>query len=92
MLNSFDRSGGPPPQVRNRINDVYINRGSTEEDEITYTLPARLSFGKTPSLNYSVNKPYRLIFREYDAKTGDKLIYQRKFQLIDGTFSKDVYQ
>jgi transglutaminase-like putative cysteine protease len=89
MLNSFDRSGGPPPQVRNRVNDVYINRGNTQEDEITYTIPAGYHLEKTP-LNYSVNKPFGS-FSASMTLVGDKLTYKRKFQLTEGTFSKDVY-
>jgi hypothetical protein len=89
MLNSFDRSGGPPPQVSNRLNEVYINRGYTEEDEITYTLPAGYHLEKAP-LNYSVTKPFGA-FSVSMTINGDKMVYRRKFQLIDGTFNKDTY-
>jgi hypothetical protein len=90
MLNSFDRAGRPPPQVQNRVNDVYINRGYTEEDEITYTLPQGYRLEKTP-FNYSVNKPFGS-FSVSMAVNGDKLIYKRRFKVIDGTYSKETYQ
>ena len=89
MINSIDRADGTPTQVRNRLNDVYINRGHTEVDEITYTLPAGYHLEKTP-LNVSVKKP----FGEFSVNMtvdGNKVIYKRNFKIIDGTFSKDIY-
>lgn len=90
MLNSFDRYGSPPPQVQNRVNDVYINRGYTQQDEVTYTLPPGYRLEKTP-LNYAVSKPFGS-FTVSLAINGNKLTYKRKLQVIDGTYSKDVYQ
>lgn len=90
MLNSFDRYGNPPAQVQNRVNDVYINRGYTQQDEVTYTLPPGYRLEKTP-LNYSVNKPFGSLTVSL-AINGNKLTYKRKLQVIDGTYSKDVYQ
>jgi hypothetical protein len=90
MLNSFDRYGNPPAQVQNRVNDVYINRGYTQQDEVTYTLPPGYKLEKTP-LNYSVNKPFGSLTVSL-AINGNKLTYKRKLQVIDGTYSKDVYQ
>lgn len=89
MINSVDREDGTPPQVRNRTNSVYINRGHTEEDEITYTLPAGYHLEKEP-LNVSVKKP----FGEFSVNMkvdGNKVTYKRNFKIIDGTFSKDTY-
>jgi len=90
MLNSVDREDAPPPQVRNRLNNVYINRGSTDEDEITYTVPAGYHLEKEP-LNVSINKPFGN-FTAIMTLSGNQLTYKRKFQLIDGTYSPDTYQ
>lgn len=77
-------------EVRNRRNQTYINRGYTDEDEITYALPTGYKIDIRPT-NVSIEKP----FGKFEATTivnGDKLIYKRKLQLIDGTYSKDTYQ
>jgi hypothetical protein len=90
MLNSIDREDAPPPQVRNRLNNVYINRGHTYEDEIVYTVPAGYHLEKEP-LNVSINKPFGK-FTATMTLDGNKLTYKRKFQLIDGTYSPGTYQ
>jgi hypothetical protein len=90
MLNSFDRCGSPPPQLQTRLNVVFINRGFTEEDEVIYTLPAGYKLEKTP-LNYSVKKPFGSFDVSMTAKAG-QIVYKRKFQVIDGTYGKDIYQ
>jgi hypothetical protein len=89
MLNSFDRSDTPPQQVANRVNDVFINRGFTKEDNITYTLPTGYRLEKAP-VNFEVKKPFGS-FSVMMAVNGNKLTYKRKLQIIDGTYSKDTY-
>ncbi len=88
-LNSVDRETYIPRQVRNRLNDVYITRGSTDEDEIIYTIPAGYHLEKNP-LNVTLNKPFGN-FRASMVLEGNHLIYKRKFQLHDGTYNKQVY-
>jgi hypothetical protein len=80
----------PPKQVVNRHNEVYINRGYTDADDVTYTIPAGYHLDKDP-LNISISKPFGKFSATLQVK-GDQLIYSRKFQLIDGTYSKDTYQ
>jgi hypothetical protein len=88
-LNSVDRYTHTPQIVRNRKTPVYINRGYTEEDEITYALPNGYHLTSDP-LNVHIDKP----FGKFDGVMkvdGNKLVYKRKFQLKDGTFDKDIY-
>ena len=90
MINSVNRNEFVPEQVMNRKNNVYINRGYTREDEITYTLPAGYKSEKSP-LQFSEDKP----FGKFSATmqiNGNQLIYKRKLQLIDGTYDKEVYK
>jgi hypothetical protein len=90
FLNPANRVGSAPREVRNRINPVHINRGYTDEDEITYTLPKGYHLEKPP-LNVLLNKP----FGSYTVITkvnNGQLTYKRNFQLLDGTYSKDTYQ
>jgi transglutaminase-like putative cysteine protease len=90
MLNSANRRTDVPKQVINRLNDVYINRGYTEDDEIIFTIPAGYHLNKKP-LNDVVDKPFAKFSAIMELK-GNQLIYKRKLQVIDGTYSKDSYQ
>jgi hypothetical protein len=90
ILNAVNRVSGPPRQVRNRLNDVYINRGHTDEDDITYTIPEGYRLEHSPLFS-ALNKP----FGKYTATMilkGNEIIYKRRFQLFGGTYSKDNYQ
>ena len=88
-LNPLNRAGAPPRDVRNRVNDVYINDGYTDEDEISYTLPAGYQASRV-ALNVSLNKPFGKYTATTTVKDG-KLIFKRRLQIIDGTYSKDLY-
>jgi hypothetical protein len=88
-LNSVNRRYSPP-QLMNRVNPVYINRGYTDEDEITYTLPKGYHLESEP-LNKTIEKPFGS-FSASMSINGNQLVYKRKFQLKDGTYSKDTYQ
>ncbi|MDR3696072.1 DUF3857 domain-containing protein [Mucilaginibacter sp.] len=90
MINSVNRIESPPNQVTNRQNDVYISRGFTDIDEITYTIPAGYRLEKVP-LNITMDKPFGKFIATMELK-GNLLTYKRKFQLIDGTYGKDTYQ
>jgi len=89
LLNPANRENYVPKQLRNRVNDVNIPRGETEEDEVTYTIPAGYRLEKR-ILNVSVDKPFGKFTANMELN-GDKLTYKRKFQLIGGTYDKSVY-
>ncbi|UOE46859.1 DUF3857 domain-containing protein [Mucilaginibacter sp. SMC90] len=90
LANPANRITSPLREVRNRRNDVYINRGYTDEDEITYTLPTGYKVDMRPK-KVSIEKPFGK-FESSTTVNGDKLIYNRKLQIVDGTYSKDTYQ
>jgi hypothetical protein len=90
LANPVNRISNVLREVRNRRNDVYINRGYTDEDEITYTMPAGYKVDMRPK-KVSIEKPFGK-FESSTTVNGDKLIYNRKLQIIDGTYSKDTYQ
>lgn len=91
LLNSIDRYSEHevPKQVRNRQNPVCINRGWTEDDNISYTLPKGYKLESDP-LNISIEKPFGS-FSVTMTVSGDQLIYKRKLQMKDGAYSKDLY-
>ncbi len=88
-LNSVDREQSLR-QIQHRVNPIYINRGFTEEDEITYTLPKGYHLDSEP-LHRIIEKPFGN-FSAIMKINGDQLVYTRKFQLKDGNYSKDIYQ
>jgi len=89
MLNPANRYTHPPRELRNRITDVCINRGYTDEDDIVFTLPKGYKLEKSP-LNVLLSKPFGHFSATMEIK-GDQLVYHRKMEVIDGTFSKDAY-
>ncbi len=90
QINSVNRAAHAPREVSNRQTNFYINEGFSDDDEINYTIPAGYHLEKIP-LNVNISKP----FGNYSANVslkGDKLVYRRKMQLIDGTYDKGTYQ
>ncbi|WP_461452047.1 DUF3857 domain-containing protein [Mucilaginibacter sp.] len=90
LINSVNRVEEAPKEVRNRLTDVYINEGYTEEDEITYVVPEGYHLESTPLKETRQSK-----FGSFSAEctmTGNQLIYKRRLQVIDGTYPKDTYQ
>ena len=88
-LNPLDRVTNAPKMVLNRRNDVYINRGYTDENEISYNLPANYHFEKKP-LNVTINKPFGKFTASMKLE-GNKIVYKRDIQLIEGTYDKGTY-
>ena len=87
-LNPINRSASVK-DVRNRNNPLYINRGYTDEDEITYTLPSGYKPDMMPA-DILIDKPFGS-FKASAILTGNKLVFKRQFQIIDGTYPKDAY-
>jgi transglutaminase-like putative cysteine protease len=87
-LNPVNRSASIK-DVRNRNNPLYINRGYTDDDEITYTLPDGYKPDMMPA-EVLMDKPFGS-FKASVVLTGNKLVFKRHFQIIDGTYPKDTY-
>ena len=90
LANAANRTHTVPREVRNRRNEVYINRGYTDEDEIVYALPAGYHVDLRPT-DVFISKPFGKFSATITVK-GNELIYKRRVQLIDGTYNKDIYQ
>jgi len=89
-INPVNRIETTLPRDLKRQNDVYINSGFTDLDEVTYTIPNGYHAEKTP-LNMSINKPFGKFAATMELK-GNQLTYKRKFELLEGTYSKEIYQ
>ncbi|MET4083748.1 hypothetical protein ABIB40_003720 [Pedobacter sp. UYP30] len=88
-LNAFNVKSGIA-EVMERKLPVYINRGYTDEDTITYKLPDEVV---TTNI-FPIDKKFKNEFGSYTAKTtltDNKLTYYRKFVLNDGTFPPESY-
>ncbi|WP_419699105.1 DUF3857 domain-containing protein [Mucilaginibacter sp. NFX135] len=90
LANATNRTHTVPREIRNRRHEVYINRGYTDEDEIIYTLPAGYHLDMHPN-DVSITKPFGK-FSATITVNGNELKYKRRVQLLDGTYSKDIYQ
>ncbi|WP_183562871.1 DUF3857 domain-containing protein [Mucilaginibacter sp. SP1R1] len=90
LMNAANRMSHVPREVRNRRLDVYINRGYTDEDDITYTLPQGYQVSLRPT-NVVIDKPFGK-FSATVTLNGNQLIYKRRMQVFDGTYNKDTYQ
>jgi transglutaminase-like putative cysteine protease len=88
-INPLNRLGKAPRDVRNRVYPVYINNGYTDEDEITYTIPEGYKLDMSP-LDVTLDKPFGK-FKATMVLNGDKLVFKRRIQIIDGTYDKEIY-
>lgn len=77
------------PEVRNRVQPVYINRGYTDEDQVTFELPEGYKIEVKPD-----SKIISSAFGNYNfsiKQEGRKLVYQRKMILNNGIYPADKY-
>lgn len=91
MVNPVNRFSSVPREVRNRTTNLYINRGYTDVDEITYALPEGYKMDTEP-LNVTLDKPFGKFKATAVVNANHQLVYKRSLQLIDGTYNKDSYQ
>ena len=89
QLNAFNISRGVP-ETKVRKLPVYINRGYTDDDTITYSIPENVLTDFILPLNKSLESD----FGSYESKVtveGRKIIYHRKIKINDGTFPAEKY-
>lgn len=89
QVNAFN-SAKTIPELKARTLPVYINRGYTDEDIITYHLPQNVN----QDLIQPFNKKYKSEFGTYEAslaRSEGTLIYHRKIMINDGLYAADQY-
>ncbi|RZK18647.1 MAG: DUF3857 domain-containing protein [Pedobacter sp.] len=89
QLNAFNVAKSIP-EIKTRTLPVYINRGYTDEDTISYLLPDNVA----TEFVLPTNKSLKSDFGFYEAKVtfeGKKINYYRKIMINDGTFPADKY-
>lgn len=89
ILNLFNKIKSIP-ESRNRTLPLYINRGYTDEDELTFKLPAGMTEQISPKtvLINSAFGSYLVTAQKQDGK----LVYKRKFVLNSGTYPAAQYK
>lgn len=88
VLNAFNKKRDIP-EVKTRTLPVFINRGYTDLDEITYLLPDDFVIELMPAtieIKNAFGSYYASVIKE-----DKKLIYKRKFILNNGTYPADQY-
>lgn len=90
MANLANRNTNVPREVRNRTTSVYINRGYTDVDEITYQVPAGYHMDNIP-LHVNINKPFGHYTASATMNDKNEIVYKRKLEMIDGTYPVDNY-
>ncbi len=88
MPNLFNRQSSVPT-VKDRQLPLYINRGYTDEDYLTYALPAGYTAVAGP-WETALDSP----FGRYEAaveQVGDQLFYRRRLVLHGGIYPADQY-
>lgn len=88
-MNVVNKEDHVIPDIRNRTNPVYINRGFLDEDEYTFEIPAKLKAEYTPG-NTFIEKP----FGKYSTVISIKrnvITYRRTLQFNEGTYPKELY-
>ena len=88
-LNAFNKTRNIP-EVKNRTLPVYINRGFTDEDELSYVLPEGFKMEAKPE-NKRIVSPFGTYSSELKIE-GKILTYKRKFHLKDGNYPAAQYQ
>lgn len=88
-LNMLNRQT-PLREINNRLNEVYINRGYTDMDELVYTLPEGFNVEAMPE-NRTVESPFGT-YSSTAELAGNVLKYIRKMKLNAGKYPADQYQ
>lgn len=89
VLNAFNKMNAAP-DVMNRKRPLYIGRGYSEEDYLTYSLPSNYKIEAGPQ---EINLASE--FGTYHMKmtqTGNKISYTRKFTLKSGSYPAEKYR
>ena len=90
MANLANRNITVPREVRNRTTKVYINRGYTDVDEITYQIPEGYRLDSR-ILQVSIAKPFGNYNASIVMSGNNQVVYKRKLEMIDGTYPADSY-
>lgn len=89
VLNAFNVKSAIP-EIRNRTMPIYLNRGYTDIDSITYTLPENV----VPFIE-PISKEIKTNYGTYNISAivkDQKLIYYRKFIINEGTYPAADYE
>jgi len=80
-----------PKKYRNRQQPIEVERGFTDKDEFTFTLPQGYKYTSLPEKRNITNKfgTYNIRFEKIDDTT---FKYKREFSLLKGIYPKEDYK
>lgn len=87
-LNQINHSN-TPKEINNRQNQLYINRGYIDIDEIEYVIPADLELDIVPA-DINIRKSFGS-FSTQIKKAVNKITYSRKLHLKEGFYPAEEY-
>lgn len=77
------------PESKNRTNPLYITRGYTDIDSITYSIQENIKDRFYP-INKVINSPMGTYDLQISMKD-DQLLYYRKLEIKEGTYQSESY-
>lgn len=77
------------PESKNRTNPLYINRGYTDIDSITYSIEEQIK-GRFHPINKVIDSPMGTYDLQITMKD-DQLIFYRKLEIREGTYQPESY-
>ncbi|WP_164110853.1 MULTISPECIES: DUF3857 domain-containing protein [Sphingobacterium] len=77
------------PESKNRTNPLYINRGYTDIDSITYSIQKQIK-GRFHPINKVIDSPMGTYDLQITMKD-DQLIFYRKLEIREGTYQPESY-
>lgn len=89
-LNAVNQINKPLRDIQNRTSQLYLNRGYTDIDEITFTFPANYRIDLPPK-NINIVNPAGTYSVNLDIKD-NQCVYKRKIELKDGTYAVGDYE
>lgn len=89
-LNAFNQSITVPARYRTRMNPFEIDKGYTDEDIMTVTIPEGFSIESKPE-NFEINSKFGNYKVEITTNQ-NQIIYKRQIKLLEGAYSKTEYE
>lgn len=89
-LNPFNKIGYIPKRIKNRKQDLVINRGYNDVDDYTIKLPEGYHLKSLPD-DISLETAFGNYERKITQEANNQLHFYRSFTLKSGTFPKESY-
>jgi hypothetical protein len=89
-INAYNQYAGGIKRIRNRKNPFEIQRGFSDSDEITVSLPREFSIEFLPS-NFELKSKFGVYKTEFIKTEGNTIVYKRSLFIKKGLYSNTEY-